>query len=94
MARKFDDYLNERLKDEKFKEEYEKLDDEYSFAIALIEARNKRKLSQKQLAEKTGMTQADISKIESGNRNLSLKTLKRLAEGLDMDLKIQFISRK
>lgn len=67
---------------------------EYSFAIALIEARNKKKLSQKQLAEKTGMTQADISKIESGNRNLSIRTLQRLADGLDMDLKIQFVSRK
>ncbi|WP_071440858.1 helix-turn-helix domain-containing protein [Traorella massiliensis] len=94
MTRKFDDYLNERLKDDNFKEEYDKFDDEYSFAIALIEARNKRKLSQKQLAEKTGMTQADISKIESGNRNLSIKTLKRLADGLDMDLRIQFVSRK
>ena len=94
MTRKFDDYLNERLKDDNFKEEYDKLGDEYSFAIALIEARNKRKLSQKQLAEKTGMTQADISKIESGNRNLSIKTLKRLADGLDMDLRIKFVSRK
>lgn len=94
MTRKFDDYLNERLKDDNFKEEYDKLDDEYSFAIALIEARNKKKLSQKQLAEKTGMTQADISKIESGNRNLSIRTLQRLADGLDMDLKIQFVSRK
>ncbi|WP_294562470.1 helix-turn-helix transcriptional regulator [uncultured Traorella sp.] len=94
MTRKFDDYLNERLKDDNFKEEYDKLDNEYSFAIALIEARNKKKLSQKQLAEKTGMTQADISKIESGNRNLSIRTLQRLADGLDMDLKIQFVSRK
>ncbi|WP_273401441.1 helix-turn-helix domain-containing protein [Traorella massiliensis] len=94
MTRKFDDYLNGRLKDDNFKEEYDKLDDEYSFAIALIEARNKKKLSQKQLAEKTGMTQADISKIESGNRNLSIRTLQRLADGLDMDLKIQFVSRK
>lgn len=94
MTRKFDDYLNERLQDDNFKEEYDKLDDEYSFAIALIEARNKKKLSQKQLAEKTGMTQADISKIESGNRNLSIRTLQRLADGLDMDLKIQFVSRK
>lgn len=94
MTRKFDDYLNERLKDDNFKEEYDKLDNEYSFAIALIEARNKKKLSQKQLAEKIGMTQADISKIESGNRNLSIRTLQRLADGLDMDLKIQFVSRK
>ena len=94
MTRKFDDYLNGRLKDDNFKEEYDKLDNEYSFAIALIEARNKKKLSQKQLEEKTGMTQADISKIESGNRNLSIRTLQRLADGLDMDLKIQFVSRK
>ena len=51
-------------------------------------------LTQKDLAEKTGIYQADISKIERGIGNPSLLTLKRLADGLDMDLILDFSKRK
>ena len=52
------------------------------------------KLTQKDLSEKTGIYQADISKIERGIGNPSLLTLKRLADGLDMDLILDFSKRK
>ncbi|MCI6377067.1 MAG: helix-turn-helix domain-containing protein, partial [Clostridiales bacterium] len=48
-------------------------------------------LTQKQLAEKTGIAQADISKLESGNANPSLRTLRRLAEGMGMQIKLEFV---
>ncbi|MCI8673466.1 MAG: helix-turn-helix transcriptional regulator [Lachnospiraceae bacterium] len=51
-------------------------------------------MTQKQLAEKAGIYQADISKIERGIANPSLNTLKRLAEGMDMTLKLEFIPKK
>lgn len=57
----------------------------------LIRARDHMGMTQKQLAEKTGIYQADISKIERGIANPSLNTLKRLAEGMDMTLKLEFI---
>ena len=47
-------------------------------------------LTQKELAERTGIAQGDISKLEKGNANPSLKTLKRLADGMGMTLKIAF----
>ncbi len=68
----------------------EKIDIKDSLAAKLIEARNKKGITQKQLADVTGIYQADISKIERGLANPSLSTLKRLADGLDMQLKIEF----
>ncbi|MBR6642967.1 MAG: helix-turn-helix transcriptional regulator, partial [Lachnospiraceae bacterium] len=50
--------------------------------------------TQKQLSERTGINQADISKLENGTRNPSLNMLKRLADGLDMTLKLEFIPKQ
>lgn len=47
-------------------------------------------MTQKELAEKTGIHQADISKFERGQGNPSLNTLDRLAKGLNMDLYVDF----
>ncbi|MGN1154897.1 MAG: helix-turn-helix domain-containing protein [Agathobacter sp.] len=45
-------------------------------------------MTQKELSEKTGICQADISKLERGMGNPSIATLTRLAEGLDMELSV------
>ena len=87
----FNDFLNERLKDPDFKKEYDALRPEMAIIQAMIDAREKTGLTQKELSEKTGITQADISRLENGNANPSLKTLQRLAEGLGMTLKIEFV---
>lgn len=92
--RKFSDFLNEQLQDPEFKKEYEKPDKELDPIFELIHARHQQNMTQKELADKCGMTQADISKIESGQRPLSLKILERIADVLNMDLKIQFVTRK
>ena len=47
-------------------------------------------MTQKQLADATGINQADISKLERGNANPSLRTLQRLAAGMGMRLKLEF----
>ena len=61
---------------------------------AIVEARASQHLTQKQLAERTGINQADISKLENGTRNPTINLLKRLADGMDMTLKIEFIPKK
>ncbi len=86
----FNDFLNEELKDPEIKAEYDALEPEFSLMQAMIDAREKTGLTQKQLAERTGISQSDISKFESGRGNPSLKTLRRLADGLGMNLKIEF----
>lgn len=87
---KFRDYLNEQLQNPEFKKEFDALEPEYALRQAIIDARNSANISQKELSERTGIAQADISKLENGNANPSLKTLTRLAEGLGMMLKISF----
>jgi len=86
----FNDYLQEQLQDPEFREEYDALDTEFSFIQAMIDARRETGMTQKQLAEKTGISQSDISKFESGSGNPSIKTLRRLAAGLGMKVKIEF----
>lgn len=60
---------------------------------AMVDARNSVNMTQKELSERTGISQADISKIENGTRNPSLNLLKRLAEGMGMTLKIEFVPK-
>ena len=61
-------------------------------AYQILLARKKENITQKELAERTGIYQAEISKIERGIGNPSVNTLKRLAKGLNMQLKIDFIA--
>lgn len=91
MGKNFRETLNEQLKDPEFKKEWDALEPEYQIIKAMLEAREEQGVTQKQLANITGIPQADISRLENGNANPSLKTLKRLAEGMGMKLKLEFV---
>ena len=80
----FNDFLNEQMKDPEFKAEWDALDPEFSVIEAMLKARKESGLTQKQLSERTGIAQTDISKLERGNANPSLRTLQRLAAGMGM----------
>lgn len=89
---KFDDFLQQELaNDEELKQEYEALEIEYQLKQALIEIRKGQKMTQKELAALTGIHQSDISKIENGTANPTVKVLQRLAKGLNKKLVIQFL---
>lgn len=87
----YDKYLDEQMKNPEFRKEWEALQPEFAIVQAMIDAREKTGMTQKELSEKTGITQADISRLENGNANPSLKTLQRLAEGMGMTLKLEFV---
>lgn len=89
----FKDFLNEQLKDPEFKKEWEDIQPEMDVIRAMMEVRIFQNLTQKELAERTGINQADINKLENGTRNPSLKLLKRLADGMGMALKIEFVPK-
>ena len=91
MSVKFDDFLQEPLQDPEFREEYESLQPENAITQAIIDARHQSGLTQKELSERTGIAQGDISKLERGNANPSLRTLQRLAAGLGMKMKLEFL---
>ena len=90
----FDEMLAKQMKDEEFKKEYEAIQPEMDVIRAIVDARTSQNLTQKELSERTGINQADISKLENGTRNPSVSLLKRLAEGMGMVLKIEFIPKQ
>ena len=74
-----------------FRAEWDALEPEFQIIRAIIEGRERNDMTQEQLAEATGINQANISRLEHGTANPSLRTLKRLAAGLGMQLKLEFI---
>jgi predicted transcriptional regulator len=91
MGKNFRETLNEQLKDPAFKKEYDDLETEFQIIRAIIDARTEMGITQKQLSDLTGIAQADISKLENGNANPSLKTLQRLASAMGKKVKISFV---
>lgn len=91
MSNKFNDFLQEQLQDPEFRREYEALQPEHAVVQAIIDARKNAGLTQKELSERTGIAQGDISKLENGNANPSIRTLQRLAVAMGMTLKVEFL---
>ncbi|MDE5938775.1 MAG: helix-turn-helix transcriptional regulator [Lachnospiraceae bacterium] len=89
----FQEFLEEQLHDDEFRKEWEDIQPEMDVIRAMVDARISQNLTQKELAERTGINQADISKLENGTRNPSLKLLKRLADGMGMTLKLEFVPK-
>lgn len=84
----------ELMQDEDFRREYEALQPEQDIIRAILDARIRAGLTQKELSRKSGISQADISRLENGTRNPSLRLLKRLADAMDSTLRIEFIPKK
>ena len=83
--------LDRKLEDPDNQAKWDALDPEYQVIKILVEARKKKNITQKRLAELTGITQPDISRLENGRCNPALRTLDKLAKGLGMQLKIEFV---
>lgn len=78
------------MKDPAFREEYERADEEYALAEALVRARTAANLTQSQLAERIGTTQSAIARLEGGRLSPSVRTLRRYAEATGMRLTFGF----
>jgi len=89
----FKEYKKEKMKNPEFAKAYEELQPEMNIIRAIIDARIKQNLSQKELSKLTGIHQSEISKLENGERNPSIKLLQRLADGMGLILKVSFEPR-
>ena len=87
----YKNYKKRALQNPEVKAEYDALQSEYDIIQVIIDARVQQNMTQKDLSAKTGITQADISRIENGTRNPSLSMVKKLAHGLGMQLKLEFV---
>ena len=90
MKSEFDVFLEEQMKDEEFRAEFDALRPEYEIREQILKARIEKNLTQKQTKEATGLTQQVISRIESNTDiSPSLKNLMIYANALDYELTLQ-----
>ena len=98
MKRKpnFDRYLEEQMKDPDFARRYQKAGEAWEVALQLAVLRKKAGLSQKELAQRVGTSQQQISRLESTSyEGHSLSMLRRVAEvlGATVHIDIQLTKR-
>jgi len=86
----FRDGLRQDLLDPDFREYFEELRPAHDITLAMVDARHELNLTQKELSERTGIAQAEISKLEQGESNPTIRTLQRLAKGMGKRLQISF----
>lgn len=88
----WEDFKKELLSDPKVKAEYDRLGPQYDLIRQVLDARIKKKISQKQLAQKIGTKQSAIARFEGGNTNPTLSFIQKLASALKTPIKITIAS--
>ncbi|MCK5510815.1 helix-turn-helix transcriptional regulator [Candidatus Parcubacteria bacterium] len=86
----FDDLLKQELKNPEFKKGFELETKKLEMSLAIINLRKKKKISQAKLAEKIGMKQSAVGRIEAGKQNLTIETLQKIAFALNKELVVGF----
>lgn len=86
-----DRMFKREMKNPEFRRAYEALEPEFQIAQAVISARTKRKMTQKQLAEKIGTEQPAIARLEGMGSVPTITLLKKIAESLGKKLVIKFV---
>jgi ribosome-binding protein aMBF1 (putative translation factor) len=83
--------LHKKLsKNPEYRVAYDALDDEFSLAIAIAQARLRADLTQEELAARMHTTQGNIARLEAGRSKPSTRTLERFAHAVGARLKISF----
>ena len=85
-----DDLHEKWMNSRKYRREYEALDEEFSLAAALIEARARAGLTQQHVAQRMKTTQAVVARLEGGGSMPSTRTLGKYAKATGTRLKISF----
>jgi ribosome-binding protein aMBF1 (putative translation factor) len=85
-----DDLHKDWMKGPKYRREYQALEEEFSLAAAMIEARSRAGMTQEQLARRMKTTQAEAARLEGGGTKPSTRTLERYAKATGNRLRISF----
>ncbi len=92
-VRTFQSRLREDMKDPEFRKYYQQERQALKLAMQIAELRERKGLSQQELAKLMGTSQQAISRIESGEyEGFTLKTLEKIAEATGMRVKIEFVA--
>ncbi len=90
----YEGITEEDLRDPEFRREYERLKPKFEMIESLIEARLIHNFTQEDLAEFIDSKQPVISRLESGKSNPTVGFLRKVADALNADLRIEFIPRQ
>lgn len=82
---------DEQMKDPAFQEVVDKMQARREVADAILMARTAKKLSQKELAKLSKVSQGDISRFENEEKDINLNTLDKIARALGCKVKIEFV---
>ena len=89
-----EEVTNKWMKDAEFRGDYDALEDEFALASALIKARGDAAMTQEQVAQAMGTTQAVVARLEGGKTMPSTRTLERFAKATHTRLRISFEPEK
>ncbi|MFH0804477.1 MAG: helix-turn-helix transcriptional regulator [Candidatus Zambryskibacteria bacterium] len=84
-----EDFKKKLLKKPSFRKYYEESSFEREIFKAIIIARARQKLSQRELAEKIGVKQSALARFESGRTNPTLGFLKKVVSGLGLSVTVK-----
>jgi ribosome-binding protein aMBF1 (putative translation factor) len=87
----FNEVLVKKLKNPEFKKLFDEYGRQLEVAYQILQLRQKKKMSQSELARRVGTTQSNVARIESGQQNFTVSLLQKVATALDSDLKISFV---
>lgn len=85
------EWLTQELKDPEFRRLYEEASVKWSVALEIVEARERANLTQGQLAREIGDKQQNVSRIESGEQNVTIGTLDKIARAVGGRLLVKIV---
>ena len=94
MATRWNRYYSRQMDDPELKELVERESGNLRLGAAIARMRQKSRLTQTQLAARTGMSASKISALENSPKNLELRTLIRIASALGYQFNPQFVPVK
>ena len=90
---KYEDFKAQLLTDPEVRKEYEALEPQFRLIRDILLRRSQLNLSQVQLAKLVGTKQPAMSRLERGDGNITINTLRRIADALNADLDISLKPR-
>jgi ribosome-binding protein aMBF1 (putative translation factor) len=76
--------------DPEYRTAHDELDEEFTLAAALIEARTASGVSQEEIAKRMHTSQPAVARLEGGRANPSISTLRRYADATGTRLRVVF----
>ncbi len=87
----FQAYLRRHLKNPVVRQHYDHAGKQLEIAYQIARLRRQYGISQSELAQKLGMTQSNVARIEAGQQNFTTETLQKIAHAFKRDLRIEFV---